>query len=257
MPQPSPSRWTRSRSSRNPLRAALGLSLALALSLAGCASGPEESAPVAIALGLPLEEVLAALRADGAPGTRVRLEETRLLRVDVAPYEVLDEEQARDPGFAVALMAGRTCGFREGLSSSEWERGSWFLFRGGRLIAVDHDRFGERCAITLLYEPAPKDEAATGRALTRWITQRYPGDLDDLDGRADRAEAWIRVGRYEEARAVIQALDNRIAVLQDRLRRAEKFEDDELAEFQEEHDRLRSRRAILVQGLRNAGILVG
>jgi hypothetical protein len=240
-----------------PALTAFALSLAVVLALSGCAATPDEAAPTTIALGLPLEEVLASLDTKGAPGTRVRLEETRFLRVDVAPYAPLDEEEARDPGIAVALLAGRTCRFREGLSSSEWKRGSWFLFQGGRLIAVDHDRFGERCEITLLYEPAAKDEAATGRALTRWITQRYPGDLDDLDGRADRAEAWIRVGRYDEARAVIQALDHRIAVLQDRLRRAEKFEDDELAAFQEEHDHLRSRRAILVQGLRNAGRLVG
>lgn len=234
-------------------RATLALP-ALALTV-GCATAPGPD-PVPITLGLPLPQVMASLEADRAPGTTVRLEEARFLRVDVAPYTPLEREAADDASIRVAALVGRSCRYRDGFSVTKARRASWFLFDGGQLVAIDHDVFEERCEITLQYEPAPKDEAATERDLTRFVAQRYPNDLDDLEGRADRAEAWIRVGRYEEARTVVVILERRIAMLQDRLRRPTEYDDDELLEFQQEHDELRTRRAILVQGLRRAGIFV-
>ena len=85
-------------------------------------------------------------------------------------------------------------------------RGSWLLFRGGRLEAFDAWEFGEACAPEHRLLPAAEAHRRLERELSRDVARRYPASrLGPQDafrkglllvehGRVDDADAMLALG---------------------------------------------------------------
>ena len=224
---------------------------AVALACAGAPPPLPAGATAAPALGDPLALLLTKLHyAEGAPA-EVELRELRVLSVDREPWHSVDPTAAEALPGDVGVIAGRRCGWREGLTSHEAERGSWFLLRAGALFAFDHQGFGPSCADRGAYEPVAADQVALERSLMRYLSQRWPVSEIAGDQRLARGLRLLERGRSEDAAYELYALDRRIDELGRRQTEYETPDVGERERLREEEERLRPMRAQLYRTLRD------
>lgn len=145
------------------------------------------------------------------------MDELRLLRVDVDPWQALDPEAlAPDeaaPGTRQAVIAHRTCRLRTGLRTLATPRASWLLFRDGRLEAFDHWSFGPACAGEHHFRPARGEDVALERDLVRYVAQRFPDAAPSALDQLAMGHAYLEAGRLEDARAMLAAARRRLDAL--------------------------------------------
>jgi hypothetical protein len=201
--------------------------LALGLACAGAPPPLPSGVSAAPAVGDPLPLPLQKLPHVEKPGPSVELEELRVVSVKQLPWTPLDPAAATSETGPIAVVAGRSCTEWEGLERHESARASWFLLRGGAVVAFDHDDFAPRCEAIPSYVPTPLEDIAIERMLMRYATQRWPGDSVTPDERLSRGLALLEVQRGEDALLELQALDRDIAELE---RRRDETEDDVLRE---------------------------
>jgi hypothetical protein len=193
-----------------------GLLVPLALACAGAPPPLPPGVSAQPALGDTFDGLLAKLPHAEGPGPRVEVEELRVLAVESEPWARLEPAlAARDPG-RVAVVAGRRCSWREGLSTVRAERASWYLLASGALVAFEHDGFSAACAPRPAFQPASPGDLAVERQLVRYVTQRWPKDAIPAEERLPRGLALISRGRPDDALAELQALDRQIAELERR-----------------------------------------
>jgi hypothetical protein len=217
---------------------------ALALACAGPPPLPA-GASATPALGDALGLLLVKLHhAEGAPA-EVELRELRVIDVASEPWRTLDPAAAEGGTGPLGVVAGRRCTWRDGLASGDALHASWYLLRGGRLEAFDHQGFGDACAPRPSFEPAAAAEEALERQLTRYLAQRYPGHTIGADERFSRGLALLSRGRPDDARFELQALDRRLDELDRRQSEHETPDAEERAALRREEERLRPLRARL------------
>jgi hypothetical protein len=234
---------------RVPLRLCL-----VALAALACAGPPPlpEGVPATPALGDSLALLVTKLQhAEGAPA-EVELRELRVLSVDAEPWRTLPLDEAEGLRGEVGVIAGRRCRFRERILESEaTERGSWYLLRGGALVAFDHRGFAARCASRGDYEPVGAERVALERSLLRYLSQRWPKSEIAPEERLARGLRLLERGRPEDAAHELHALDRRIDELSRRQTEYETPDEAERARLREEEERLRPMRAQLYRTLRD------
>jgi hypothetical protein len=237
-----------------------GLLVPLALACASAALGCANAAPPLPAglapepaLGDSLEQLLVKLPHADEAGSRVALDELRVLAVDREPWTSLEPAHAAAAAGRVAVVAGRRCSARAGLRVTRAERASWFLLAGGALVAFDHDGFSGACAARARYEPAPRADVPVERMLVRYVTQRWPDDAVPPETRLPRGRKLIARGRPDDARAELHALDREIAALERRAGDPDLGEAAAREAWREEAERLRPLRAALHHALREPG----
>jgi hypothetical protein len=193
----------------------LPATLLAALALACASSTPDGPPPPPPGPGSSLAESLASLGAGAPAGASVRVDELRLLRVDVEPWEALDPDDAAGdvPGERQALIAHRTCRMRQGVRTRTAPRASWLLFRGGRLEAFDHWSFGPACAGRHHFRPARGADVALERDLVRYVAQRFPDAAPRALDQLAMGHAYLEAGRVEDAEAMLAAARRRIDAL--------------------------------------------
>jgi hypothetical protein len=201
------------------------------------------------AVGDSLDLLLVKLaHAEGEPAD-VELRELRPVDVGREPWRSLDLAAARENPALLAVIAARSCAFREGLARRETLRGSWYLLREGRLAAFDHAGFGPACTARPAFEPAAPDDAPTERSLQRWVSQRFPLAGIPAEERLARGLRLLERGRREEAARELFALDQRLDELARRQNEFETPDADERARLAREEEQLRPLRAQLHHAL--------
>jgi hypothetical protein len=148
--------------------------LALGLACAGAPPPLPSGVSAAPAVGDPLPLLLQKLPHVEKPGPSVEPEELRVVSVKQLPWTPLDPAAATSETGPIAVVAGRSCTEWEGLERHESARASWFLLRGGAVVAFDHDDFAPRCEAIPSYVPTPLEDIAIERMLMRYATQRWP-----------------------------------------------------------------------------------
>jgi hypothetical protein len=232
-------------------RAPLWLSPCLALGLACAGAQPPlpAGASAAPARGDSLALLVTQLHhAEGAPAD-VELRELRMMAVDREPWRPLDARAAGGHPGRVAVVAGRRCSWRAGLSRHEVERASWFVLDAGALAAFDHQGFGAECASRPAFEPAGAGDVALERALMRYLSQRWPVSEIPGEQRLARGLRLLERGRTEDAAYELHALDRRIDELGRRQTEHETPDAAERERLREEQERLRPLRAQLHRAL--------
>jgi hypothetical protein len=195
--------------------------LLLALLVAGCAGSArwKRTPTPEPAAGLDAAEVLAILY-EGAldDGYTVRVEERFVSRIEDGVWtEISPEAAVADASGAevrIAMVARRTCsdwereeGERLSAVHHTAERPSWFLLRGGRVVAYDHWRFGPRCSLTNHFRPARTGDRDAERTFLRFVAQRFPAPPPEPEVRFARGHAFLEAGRPEDARRALESGD--------------------------------------------------
>jgi hypothetical protein len=188
--------------------------------------------------------------AEGAPAD-VEVRELRILSIDREPWSSVDLAAAEALPGDVGVIAGRRCSSRDGLSTRQVERGSWYLLHAGALFAFDHRGFGASCADVPLFAPAAADQVALERSLIRYLSQRWP--VVEIPGqlRLARGLALLAQGRNEDAAYELYALDRHIAELERRQSDYETPDAGERERLREQEEQLRPLRAQLFHALQD------
>jgi hypothetical protein len=136
-------------------RAISSLLLLLGLVGVGCATDYAERyrrshpgwTPATPLAGDSLEKTLATLQTETEGPLAVSVEEIRLLRVDVEPWETLSADAALTGTEAqvIGVIAPLRCKGRQGIHFFGSERVSWYIFAAGELVSYDYFEFGEAC----------------------------------------------------------------------------------------------------------------
>ncbi len=230
-----------------------GLLVPFALACAGSPSPLPAGVSPRPALGDSLAALLAKLPHADEPGPRIELEELRVLAVEREPWTRLDPADPRAADGRVAVVAGRRCAERSGLSTARAERASWFLLASDAIVAFDHDGFARECVPLPAFEPSPASDVGVERMLVRYVTQRWPGDAVPPADRLPRGLALLARERPDDALAELQALDRQIAELERRTRGEGEDDDPEeqaaRAALHAEAEELRPLRAELYHAL--------
>jgi hypothetical protein len=231
-------------------RAPLWLYPCLLLALA-CAGAPPLPAGVsaAPALGDPMALLVTKLHHAEDSSTEIELRELRAMAVDREPWEPLDPAVAGAHPGEVGVIAGRRCARREGLLRQQTDRASWFLLDENKLVAFDHQGFGPACASRPAFEPAAADQVALERSLMRYLSQRWPVAEIPGEQRLARGLRLLALGRDEDARYELHALDRRIDELERRQTEYETPDASERERLRDEEERLRPMRAQLHHAL--------
>jgi len=188
--------------------------------------------------------------AEGAPAD-VAVRELRLLSIDREPWSSVDLAAGEALPGDVGVIAGRRCHSREGLTTREVERGSWYLLRAGALFAFDHWGFGANCADLPLFAPAAASQVGLERSLMRYLSQRWPVVEIPGEQRLARGLALLAQGRSEDAAYELYALDRHIAELERRQSDYETPDAGERERLQQQEEQLRPLRAQLLHALRD------
>ncbi len=221
----------------------------LALACAGPPPLPP-GVPASPLLGDSLGALLAKLPHPDEAGSTVQVTELRLLAVDGQLWTALDLSDAERASGAVGVIAGRRCVVWQGVRRLRMDRASWFLLRGGQLVAFDHDGFAADCAPRALFEPASAGDVPLERMLARYVSQRWPSDAIPAEDRLARGLRLLAQGREDDAWTELRALDLRIDELARRQVAADTGDAAEASALREEEARLRPQRAELQRALR-------
>ena len=183
----------------------------------------------------------------------------RVSKIAGGIWEPVPERRARrgdfalDPAADYVVVVARECSDWEGRERWSDERTSWFLLRGGRLVAYDHWTFGPRCGLANAFRPvdAASPSRTNERDLLRWLEQRRPPGRIPIDLRFQRGHAYVAAGRLEEAGAMLRFADEALAAREDLMSPREVAPEEEAA-FEAEGQRLRGLRADLSAAIRDA-----
>lgn len=151
-----------------------------------------------------------ALLEEGDPGARVKLETLRVSRMDgdfwsdIPARELRPDRFQPEPEGFYSVVALRNC--KHGwLDFKGRGMGSWFLFRGGSLVAFQHQGFTPRCDTIDHFVPAPTALLREEREVSRYAGQRYPQPRPGVGEHFARGFAYLEVERVEEAQRMHRA----------------------------------------------------
>ena len=167
--------------------------------------------------GAPLGEVLAALTESEPGARRVRVGHLDLLGLESDPWQPIESEAALAAdahGSAHhAVIALRSCRHRSGLRRHEVTRGSWLLFRGGRLAAFDHWEFADDCEPEHRFLPAASTELELEADLARFVARRFPENALGPRETFQKGLVYLEHDRVDEATAMLALGDRALAEL--------------------------------------------
>jgi hypothetical protein len=198
--------------------------------------------------GDSFEETLASLQTGPEGPFEVSVQELRVLRVDVEPWETLsiDAALAGPEAQIIALTADRHCAGRRGIRFFGSERVSWYLFVAGGLVSYDHFEFGEACEPRNHYLPSRAAHLATERALSRDAARRYPESTHTTEEMLSRGLALVSVGRLPDAERMLRRADREIDFM---WAEVETSPQEERESLEEEERQLRTMRAKLSKAI--------
>lgn len=237
-------------------RVIFSLLLLLGLAGFGCATDYAEgyqrshpgwtpSPPLA---GDSLEKTLASLQTGREGSFAVSVQELRVLRVGVEPWETVsvDAALAGTNAQMIALIAPLRCKGRRGIHFFGTERVSWYIFAAGELVSFDDFEFGEACEPRNHYLPSPAEHLATELALVRYAASRYPESAPSTEEMLGKGMALVSAGRLGEAKKMLRRADRKIDFMSTE---ADILPQDEREALQAEEKRLRAMRAKLSRAI--------
>jgi hypothetical protein len=162
--------------------------------------------------GASLHETLAGIYAPPRGDWQRRISKLSVVRLEEGgPVELtpadLDAVLAEDRTGTYAAIAILGCQSEYAVQSYGGEKVAWFLFVGNRLEAYDSYDFAERCVVFNEFKPAERDRAAAEAAVLAWRDARFPRSMAHVKEFYDKGFAYLRVGRVEEARAMLEQGD--------------------------------------------------
>jgi hypothetical protein len=240
-------------------RAIACLLLFLGITAAGCAADHAEHyrrahpgwSPSPPRAGDSLEETLASLQTRPEGPVEVSVEELRVMRVDVEPWEVLSLDSAPAAGEAheIGLVAHRRCKGRRGIRFFGTERVAWYVFVAGELVAYDTFEFGEACEPINHYLPSRAERLATERALIRYAAPRYPKSTPTVEELLGKGLALVSAGRLRDAKGMLRKADREIHWLSTE---GETSSEEEREALEERVKKLKATRAKLSRAITDA-----
>ncbi len=185
--------------------------LALVMSLAGCGTtaepGPTEAASRRPGPGMSLSQVLDAIQAPPRSPLHRTVSKLDVWRTDREPWLRLGASQRRDAGAAdLAVLAELWCRREFDGQTYEGHVVAWYVFREGRLDAMDHRDFQQRCAVINEYLPASGDRLVVEREVARRAA-RFATDPLALFQLYERGLALLGAGRVEDAENQLREAD--------------------------------------------------
>ena len=203
------------------------------------------------ASGDSFEETLASIHAGPGDPLSVSVQELRVLRVDVEPWEVLDPDSAAEgpEGQTLAMIAHRRCKGRRGLEFLGSERVSWYVFVAGKLASYDHFEFDGDCEPRNHYVPSGAEQLGTEQALLRYTARAYPESASTTAERIRKGMALVSADRLDDAEKMLRSVDRDIDFMEPQ--RA-MLPDEEKARLAAEEKKLRRARAKLSRAIATA-----
>jgi len=198
--------------------------------------------------GDSLEQTLALLQTKPEGPFEVSVQELRVLRVDVEPWEALslDSAVAAPEAQIIALIAPQRCKGRRGIRFFGSERVSWYVFAAGGLVSFDHFEFGEACKPANHYLPSRAEHLATERALVRYAASRYPESTPGTEEMLGKGLALVSAGRISDAKRMLRSADREIDFMSAKI---ETSPQEEREALEEQEKRLRAMRAKLSRAI--------
>jgi hypothetical protein len=200
------------------------------------------------ASGDSFEETLASIHAGPGDPLQVSVEDLRVLRVDVEPWEGLDPDSAAEAPEeqTLAMIAHRRCTGRRGLEFLGSERVSWYVFVAGKLVYYDHFEFDADCEPRNHYVPSSVEHLATEQALLRHTARAYPESAPTTAERIRKGMALVSVDRLDDAEKMLRRVDRDLDFMGSE---HATLPEEEKAQFEAEEKRLRRARAKLSRAI--------
>jgi hypothetical protein len=235
------------------------LVLCLGVAVLGCAADYAERfrrahpgwTPAPPASGDSFEETLASIHAGPGDPLSVSVQELRVLRVDVEPWEGLDPDSAADgpEEQILGVIAHRRCKGRRGLEFLRSERVSWYVFVAGKLDSYDHFEFDGDCEPRNHYVPSGAELVATEQALLRYTARAYPESAPSTAERIGKGMALVSADRLDDAEKMLRRVDRDLDFMEPE--RAT-LPTEEKARLEAEEKKLRAARAKLSRAIASA-----
>lgn len=203
--------------------------------------------------GMGTAEVLALLHVPPAGGFSVELGDVFVSRIEDDMWREASEREVAESASSstgyTAIVGERSCSDWQWMTDEDYvgyqaeDRSSWYLLRGGSLVAWDHWTYGARCVPENSFRPARSEDRYTEKTLLRFAAQRFPNPVTPYETRFDRGLAYLEAERIDEARRMLKAGDRAIdSVANDHLHREA---GETRTELRAEEEHLRRRRAEL------------
>jgi hypothetical protein len=160
-----------------------------------------------------LSETLDSIVAPRTTNAMVTSRDIRVLRIDVDPWQEIPSKEVKSgrygppPNARYAIVASLYCNAHVDRERIYGEKLSWYLLPGGRLVAWDHHNFGDACTMADEFEPARGDQIADEKHLIEYVQKSFPPSVVHVDELYYKGLAYARVGRLDDAQAMLAAGD--------------------------------------------------
>lgn len=168
-----------------------------------------------------VSETLDSIVAPRTTNALVTTRDVRVLRIDADPWQeipindVKSGRYAPSPSARYAIVASLNCQAHVDLARYYAEELSWYLLPAGRLAAWDHHDFGDACTMLFEFEPARGDQIADEKHLLEYVKKSFPSSVIHPNELYGQGLAYTRVGRLDDAQAMLEAGDRGFDVTAD------------------------------------------
>ncbi len=191
--------------------AALLLLLGFKPSSARAEVGDFRDSGIAVA-GDSLDSMLDGIHEKRQGDFTVQVLKVKVLRIDVEPIKTFSEKAFRKSGAVAgatyAIATHLTCKSEVDAQVFQGQKTNWYLFEKEKLFAYDNHYFGWRCVVDDQFKPAPLAQADTERKLLDWLDQKFPKSVMHVVHVYRRGIRYARIGRTEEAEALLKTGDS-------------------------------------------------
>jgi hypothetical protein len=205
--------------------------------------------------GVTLSETLNNIVPPRTTDALVTGREVRVLRIDVDPWQAIPTKDAESGAYKpsadarYAVVADLYCTAHVDRERIYGEKLSWYLLPKGQLDAWDHHDFGDSCTVSDEFEPARGDQISDEKHLLEYVKKSFPSTMVHVNELYIHGLAYVRVGRLDDAQAMLDAGDHGFDVTAD-----EKLEVNQGYDprFTGDRAKMRSLRGRLVKALQQA-----